>query len=95
MTDPTPQANVAKLEIKGNASAPFVYFDHVATFGIQAGAVILELVARTILPEGPGTKNEIVATCHLRCSPDAARELQRTIEKALSMMNPPAGQQIN
>jgi hypothetical protein len=95
VTEPTPQANVATLEIKGNASAPFVYFDYVSTFGMQAGAIVLELVARTILPDGSGTRNEIVTTCHLRCSPDAARNLHQAIEKTFKLASPPAGQQVN
>lgn len=95
MTDPAPQASAAALEIKGNASAPFIYFDYVSTFGMQSGAIVLELVARTILPDGSGTRNEIVTTCHLRCSPDAARNLHGAIEKTFRLANPPAGQQVN
>jgi hypothetical protein len=95
VTEPAPQANVATLEIKGNADAPFVYFDYVSTFGMQHGAIVLELVARTIVPDGAGTKNEIVATCHLRCSPDAARNLHNAIEKTFRLQAPPPGQQVN
>ena len=77
------------IEIAGNASAPFIYFDHAATYGVQSGAIQVELVARTILPDGTGTRNEVVATCHLRCSPDAARELIGALGKAVSLLEKP------
>ena len=80
---------IKTIHIAGNAVAPFIYFDHAATYGIQGGAVVVELIARTILPDGAGTKNELVATGHLRCSPDAARELIGALAKALDLMAAP------
>jgi len=74
--NPTPKSELSKLEIQDNATAPFIYFDNVSTFGIQAGTIVLDLVAKVIIPDGQGTRNEFVATCHLRCGPDAARDLQ-------------------
>ena len=41
---------VGIVQIAGNAVAPFVYFDQAATYGLQAGAVQVELVAATVLP---------------------------------------------
>ena len=78
-------ADKSSVQILNNAGAPFVYFDHASTYGIQGGDIQVELVARTILPEGTGTRTEVVATCHLRCGPDAARKLIEALEKALAL----------
>lgn len=80
----------------GNGEAPFVYFDYVPTFGVQSGAIQIELAARTILPAGNGkTAEETVCTGHLRFSPAAALALQQALTNVLAMwettQEPPAG----
>jgi hypothetical protein len=75
------------ITVTGNERAPFIYLDGVATFGTQAGAIQIELAARTILPTPDGaTKNEFVVTAHLRCSPAAAMQLRDAIDKSLAMV---------
>src|SRR5437764_12085663 len=75
-------ADKSSVQILNNAGAAFVYFDHASTYGIQGGDIRVELVARTILPEGTGARTEVVATCQLRCGPDAARKLTEGLETA-------------
>jgi len=65
--------------------APFVYFDGVVSYGMHAGVLQLELAANTILPEGTGTRTDVLITAHLRCSPIAALGLRDTINRMLEM----------
>jgi hypothetical protein len=68
----------------GVENAPFVYFDGVMTFGMHQGLVQIELAANVLNLDGKGgVKNEVVVTAHLRCSPDAAQNLQRELGNAL------------
>jgi hypothetical protein len=84
--DTNPQSAQGTVVIAGNESAPFLYFDGVSAFGMQNGAIQIELAARTIvpIPDG-GTRNEFVATAHLRCSPAAATALKEALDGALAM----------
>ncbi len=68
--------------------APFVYFDGVLTYGVNFGAVQIELAANIIIPTGgsPPTKVEVVTTAHLRCSPNAIADLRQIIDKVLEML---------
>jgi hypothetical protein len=73
----------------GAEYAPFIYFDGVSTFGVNFGAVQIELAANIIVPDptGPtGTRTDVTVTAHLRCSPNAAADLKQMIEKALEML---------
>jgi hypothetical protein len=79
-----------RIEVAGNTSAPFVYFDQAAVYGVQAGVIQAELVAGTILPEGTGTKPEVIVTCHLRCSVEAAKSLIGALTSALSLLEKPS-----
>jgi hypothetical protein len=63
--------------------APFIYCDGVATFGFNNGVVQLELAANAIVPEGTGTRIDVLITAHLRCSAGAAMQLRDSITKAL------------
>ena len=65
--------------------APFIYFDGPATYGINGGVIQIELAANTVMPEGTGTRTNVVITAHLRCSPGAARGLRDAIDRALAM----------
>jgi hypothetical protein len=73
----------------GAENAPFIYFDGVVTFGMNKGAVQIELAANVInpTPDG-GTRTDVVITAHLRCSPAAALDLRQAIEKAMLMGMP-------
>jgi hypothetical protein len=74
-----------KIAASSNELAPFIYFDGVATFGVYAGAIQLELAANTIMPEGTGTRTDVLVAAHLRCSPTAAMVLRDAINRALEM----------
>ena len=89
MSDTTASDKKVGFDVVGNASAPFVYFDRAATYGLNGGTIQVELVAATILPDGAATKTQVVATCHLRCSPDAARSLIGSLNSALAMLEKP------
>lgn len=73
--------------------APFIYFDVVPTFGVMGGAVQVECAARTMLPAGPDgvIHTEVLCTAHIRCSPLAAADLITALQKALQMLEQPAG----
>jgi hypothetical protein len=74
-----------KIAAGSSERAPFIYFDGVVTFGVNNGVIQIELAANTIIPEGVGTKNDVLITAHLRCSPSAAIGLRDAINKALEM----------
>ncbi len=74
----------AVLANTGAENAPFIYFDGVVTFGMNKGAVQIELAANVINPTAEGgTTTGLVITAHLRCSPAAAMDLKQAIDKAL------------
>ena len=84
------------IEVTNNATAPFIYFDHAPIYGVHHGTLEVELVARTIVPTvETGTRNEFVYTAHLRCGPDAARELINALAKALAALSRPTDVQSN
>jgi hypothetical protein len=73
----------------GAEYAPFIYFDGVATYGVNFGAIQFELVANVLVPDpaGPtGTRTDVVMTAHLRCSAHAAADLKLSIEKVLERL---------
>lgn len=56
----------------------------------MAGAIQVELAARTLIPSDTGGASaEIVCTAHLRCGPIAARNLLEALTKALEMAEQP------
>ena len=68
-------------------TAPYVYFDIVACNGVMAGAVELELAARTLSPTTDGgVEPEFVTTARLRCSPSAAAALRDAIANSLELL---------
>jgi hypothetical protein len=84
MTDP--HQGAPPPAVAGGPSAPFIYFDLAPTYGVMAGAIEIELVARILIPSAESQpKAEIVTTAHLRCSPVAAAGLRDAVDKALEM----------
>jgi hypothetical protein len=68
-------------------TAPIVYFDTVAAFGVLAGAVQVELISRILVPlAGAGAKHQFLTTGRIRCSPHAAMTLRDSLSKALDMV---------
>jgi hypothetical protein len=62
--------------------APFIYFDAAPTYGVNNGAIQVELAASTVLPDGSGAvRIDVLITAHLRCSPTAAMSLREAIDK--------------
>jgi hypothetical protein len=89
--DTTPPRPVTDAAL-GSAQAPFVYFDGVATYGIAAGAIQLELVAHAIVPTSDNqTRTDTIVVAHLRCSPAAAMTLRRALDGIELMTTPPEG----
>jgi hypothetical protein len=87
----TPKGFGITVSNLGAESAPFIYFDGVAAFGMHQGLVQIELAANVLNLNGNGgVKNDVVFTAHLRCSPDAARNLQTEIGNALLIAMPTA-----
>jgi hypothetical protein len=87
----TPKGFGVTVSNLGVESAPFIYFDGVATFGMHQGLVQIELAANVLNLNGKGgVKNEVVVTAHPRCSADAARNLQQELGNALSIAMPAA-----
>jgi hypothetical protein len=73
----------------GAEYAPFIYFDGVSTYGVNFGAIQIELAANIVVPDptGPtGTRTDVMMTAHIRCSPNAAADLKQSIERALEML---------
>jgi hypothetical protein len=72
-------------------SAPFVYFDGVATAGVHHGTIQLELAASTLVPGGKVASVHVI-TAHLRCNPSAAAELRKAIDNVLLLLAPTKGE---
>lgn len=84
MTDPKQEP--PPPTVKGTHSAPFIYFDAAPSYGVMAGTIEIELVARILIPSlDPHPKSEVVATAHLRCSPAAAESLRDAVDKVLGL----------
>lgn len=90
MTDTVEDETASKIpQIVGNASAPFIFFDIASAQGVEAGVVIIELVARTIVATGgKDIRTEIVATAHLRTSVKGAQSLRNAIDDVMLMLAP-------
>jgi hypothetical protein len=97
MTDQTnpvpPSPGGLKIAPGSSELAPFIYFDGVPTYGVNAGAIQLELAANVLLPDGSGgVKVDLLITAHLRCSPMGAAGLREAIDKALTLVQQGAQQ---
>jgi hypothetical protein len=66
---------------------PFIYFDIAPTYGVMAGAIQIELAARTLVPVPAtgGVRVNFTTTAHLRCGPAAAALLRDAINEALKL----------
>lgn len=88
-----PHARPHTLEVAAAASAtaPFIYFEEVPTFGHMAGIIRITLDAIRIYPgEEPNTvKTDRVLVAHLRTNLLGAQMLRDALDKALLMANPP------
>jgi hypothetical protein len=85
MTD-APGSDNPKAIFRNSDAAPFIYFDNVAASGTMAGAIEIELAARTLspIPDG-GISIEFVPVAHLRCSPAAAIHLRNSLNSAIKI----------
>jgi hypothetical protein len=65
-TDPrTPPSQAIQVTASPAEAAPFIYFDRVASFGINFGVVQMELAANVIFPQpNGGAQNGAVFTAH-------------------------------
>jgi hypothetical protein len=82
----TPAAFIAPF--RNTDTAPFVYFDSAPAYGVMAGAIEVELIARALIPNltGGPVSSEVVPTARLRCSPTAAANLMESLRLALEML---------
>src|SRR5277367_3531965 len=85
---PSPKGPGIQIAPGSSELAPFIYCDGVATFGTNNGIVTLELAANSVVPEGAGTRTEVLITAHLRCSVAAAGGIRDAITRSLEMVTP-------
>ncbi len=85
-SDPITKVPGVRIAPGSSERAPFIYFDGAVTYGVNNGAIQIELAANTIVPDGVTTRTDVLISAHLRCSPAAARGLREAIEKALEMI---------
>lgn len=83
--EPRPKGPGIKIAPGSSEFAPFIYCDGVSTFGLNNGVIQLELAANISVPEGTGTRTDVLITAHLRCSPAAATGIRDAISRALEM----------
>ena len=82
-------------EFKSPDAIPFIYFDHVPSFGVANGSIQLELAARALNATGDGkTRSDLIGTARLRCTPMAARILRDAIDKLLMTLSQPTQIQV-
>ena len=90
MTDTPSSSNLLPLGYKTVTTCPLIYFDFVPTHGILAGAVQIELAARTMAPsQAGGVISETIEVGRLRCSPTAAKFLRDALDATLKMLENP------
>jgi hypothetical protein len=86
VTDETgPKGPGTKIAPGSSELAPFIYCDGVVAFGAASGIIQLELASNTIVPEGSGTRTDVLITAHLRCSPAAAAKIRDAITSLLEI----------
>jgi hypothetical protein len=79
--DPTPVPPYVN-----SSTAPFVYFDVAATFGLFNGAILIEVACQTLAHSPKGVIRELLCTGRLRCTPAGARSLRDALNAARSLM---------
>jgi hypothetical protein len=72
----------------GSDTAPVIYFDGAAAYGIAGSSGRIELAAACHVPVTdngkPGVRQRMLVTCHLRGSLEAFAQLADSIEKMLT-----------
>jgi hypothetical protein len=87
---PDPIISTAPPPYEDRGTAPFIYCDGSAAFGVMNGAIQIELASRILIPRTDGgTDVKFVTTGHLRCSPAAAKLIREAIDGALKMLEQP------
>lgn len=71
--------------IKEHDGVPFLYFDHVVSFGHINGVIQLELSANILTPIQKGVEVQITPVARLRCNVPAAADVLQAIQNALEM----------
>jgi hypothetical protein len=63
-----PPKDDASFPYKNVETAPIVYFDFIAAYGVVSGIIQIELAAHTLVPNKDGADGELVTVARLRCS---------------------------
>lgn len=100
MSDPEtkPADTITYLDLP---TAPIVYFDIAPAHGVMAGAIEIELAARTLNPLADGSVEvKFVTTARVRCSHAGGMHLRNALDAALKMLEVPektatAGSKLN
>ena len=84
-------ANVA--EYIDVADAPIIFFDLCVAQGVLAGAIEIELAARTLspIPKSRDVTVKFVTSGRLRCSAVAAVKLRNALDTALKLLSGQTG----
>ena len=88
---PTTEQPPLRVIVEGSAAAPFIYFDGITALGHFGGIVQFELAAQTLVLASPGTKTQVVAVAHLRCTLAGLAALKGAIQKIETMLAPAEG----
>jgi hypothetical protein len=90
MPDEIPPKAADAIIYVDNNLAPVISFDIAPAHGVLAGAVQVELAARTLNPLADGSVEiKFVTSGRLRCSPAAAMHLRNSLDAALRMLEQP------
>lgn len=88
-----PQTAAAGIVVTDVPHAPIIYFDGAPNFGNNNGIINITLaVARHMSSGGNGVVSDVIAVAHLRCSIQAAIDLQRALNDALLLGAPTQGE---
>lgn len=84
----TDHDEAAFIPYRNVPTAPFIYFDFAAAYGVVNGVIEIELTARCLIPD-PSERlptTEIVPVARLRCSVTAMASLQETTTKLTELL---------
>lgn len=89
MAPPSPKVKPAAA-VAGSDAAPFIFADGSYAWGVNNGAIQIELGANTLVPVQGQDKiaTRIVCTGHLRLTPTAAFQLRKQLTEALERFEP-------
>lgn len=85
---PPAPAPVAAVEVIDAAHAPVIYFDGAPNFGASHGLVTVTLAFVRHLASSQSVHTDVVATAHLRCSIQAAKDLRAALDNAILLAAP-------